>query len=69
MNLSFRSVALCLRPSCWKDRSNTIKFTPEGGRIRLIAESRDTRVVFRVEDSGVGIPPELKAKRESRHAI
>jgi len=36
---------------------NAVKFTPEGGRIRIEAEpGPDGRVAVRVRDTGVGIP-------------
>ena len=36
---------------------NAVKFTPEGGRIRIEAETGpDGRVAVRVRDTGVGIP-------------
>lgn len=37
---------------------NAVKFTPEGGRIRLGARRSDGEVVFEVADSGPGISPE-----------
>lgn len=37
--------------------SNSLKFTPRGGSIRVACEEARTDVVFTVEDSGVGIPP------------
>jgi two-component system, OmpR family, phosphate regulon sensor histidine kinase PhoR len=37
---------------------NAVKFTPEGGRISLAAESREGRIVLTVRDSGIGIPPD-----------
>ena len=56
-------------PSLWVDRDrlaqilinlldNAVKFTPEGGRISLMAAGREGRVLLEVSDSGVGIPPE-----------
>ncbi len=36
--------------------SNAIKFTPEGGTIRVDAAHEDGRAVIRVRDTGVGIP-------------
>lgn len=37
---------------------NAVKFTPEGGRVRLEAEEAPEGVCVRVVDSGCGIPPE-----------
>jgi signal transduction histidine kinase len=37
---------------------NAVKFTPAGGRITAGATSRDAEVVFRVADTGSGIPSE-----------
>ena len=59
--------------------SNAIKFTPRGGRITLHAERRDDplgeRVRIRVQDTGIGIPPDDLARLarpfeqiESQHA-
>jgi two-component system, NarL family, sensor histidine kinase BarA len=36
--------------------SNAIKFTPEGGRVRISASRVDDRCVVTVEDNGIGIP-------------
>lgn len=38
--------------------SNAIKFSPEGGRIRVSYESNDQVIVVRVEDEGPGVPEE-----------
>jgi signal transduction histidine kinase len=38
--------------------SNAIKFTPEGGRIEVLAAPRDGSVEVSVSDTGVGIAPE-----------
>jgi cell cycle sensor histidine kinase DivJ len=35
--------------------SNAIKFTQRGGKVVVAAETRETTVVLRVEDTGVGI--------------
>lgn len=35
---------------------NAIKYTPEGGRIRLSARAERDDIVFEVEDNGIGIP-------------
>ncbi|HYN81380.1 MAG TPA: ATP-binding protein [Gemmatimonadaceae bacterium] len=40
---------------------NAIKFTPEGGRITIRAESETLAVRFSVRDTGPGIPPEHAA--------
>ena len=37
---------------------NAIKFTPEGGRIELIARKAEEQVRLEVRDNGPGIPPE-----------
>jgi len=36
--------------------TNAIKYTPEGGKIKVTAKSRDGQVIITVEDNGVGIP-------------
>jgi heavy metal sensor kinase len=41
---------------------NAIKYTPEGGSVSLSMEKQNGTAVFRVEDSGIGIPPEDIAK-------
>ncbi|BBO83331.1 two-component sensor histidine kinase [Desulfosarcina ovata subsp. sediminis] len=41
---------------------NAIKFTPEGGRVRLRTQCSREEVVLRVEDNGPGVPP---AEREN----
>jgi len=35
--------------------SNAVKFTPDGGTIRCVAEADGSEIIFRIEDSGVGI--------------
>ena len=39
--------------------NNAAKYTPEGGTIRLIAETTESEAVIRIEDTGMGIAPEL----------
>jgi len=44
----------------WNVLQNAIKFTPEGGRIRVTAQRLDAACCeVRVEDSGLGISPEI----------
>jgi len=38
---------------------NAIKFTPPGGKITLSAMQEEDQVVFTIEDSGIGISPEV----------
>jgi signal transduction histidine kinase len=38
--------------------TNAVKFTRRGGRVSLRCELEDGRVLFRVEDSGIGIAPD-----------
>jgi signal transduction histidine kinase len=38
--------------------TNAIKYTPAGGTITLAADVKPTEVIIRVEDTGLGIPPE-----------
>ena len=38
--------------------SNAIEATPDGGRIVLGCQVTERQVIFRVSDTGVGIPPE-----------
>jgi heavy metal sensor kinase len=37
---------------------NAIKFTPEGGRVKISVAAEDNQAVLRVQDTGIGIPPE-----------
>ena len=41
---------------------NAIKFTPEGGRIELVARQVDNQVRIEVRDNGLGIPPEQQQR-------
>ncbi len=42
--------------------NNAIKFTPEGGTVRLCASLSDGDLLFSVDDTGPGIPPEELSK-------
>jgi len=42
--------------------SNAIKFTPQNGKILIIAEENEKEVMVSVKDSGVGIPQEMLPK-------
>jgi len=39
--------------------SNAAKYTPEGGNITVLGERQDREAVIRIQDSGLGIEPEL----------
>lgn len=39
--------------------SNALKFTPNGGRITVYIEDKDRSVTLAVEDTGIGIPPNM----------
>ena len=42
--------------------NNAAKYTPEGGRITLTVNRESDEVVFRVADTGVGLPKEMLSK-------
>ena len=42
--------------------SNALKFTPRGGRVRVSAALEGAQAVVRVEDDGVGVPEEARAR-------
>lgn len=39
--------------------SNAVKYTPPGGHVTITARRRQARVEVNVEDTGIGIPPEV----------
>jgi signal transduction histidine kinase len=43
----------------WNFLSNAVKFTPPGGHVRVVAKQSDDSVSIEVQDTGVGIKPEL----------
>jgi signal transduction histidine kinase len=48
-----------LRQVFWNVLKNAVKFTPPNGRIRVTTESADGSIHVCIEDSGVGITPDL----------
>jgi signal transduction histidine kinase len=48
-----------LRQVVWNLVSNAVKFTPDGGRIRVSLTARETRAVIEVSDNGQGIDPDF----------
>ncbi len=41
---------------------NAVKFTPRGGRVRLVLHDEPSRLIIRVEDSGIGVALEHQEK-------
>jgi signal transduction histidine kinase len=48
-----------LRQVIWNLLSNAIKFTPEGGRVLISVGASERAVIFEVQDTGIGIEPEM----------
>lgn len=48
-----------LQQVVWNLLSNAIKFTPRGGKVAVMLENHDSRVVLEVTDSGQGIAAEF----------
>jgi PAS domain S-box-containing protein len=48
-----------LQQVLWNLLSNSLKFTPRGGVVRVAAKRRGADVVIRVEDNGEGVAPEF----------
>lgn len=46
----------------WNLLNNAVKFTPQGGRIRIRTLNNEERFVFEITDTGVGIEPEHQAR-------
>jgi len=41
---------------------NAIKYTPPGGRIKILLSTRDHQIILKVEDSGPGIQPDEQSR-------
>ena len=52
-----------LQQVVWNLASNAVKFTPEGGRVEIVAQRSDDAATITVTDTGTGIP------REHLHVI
>lgn len=70
-NINFNSCGLCqdasldeklLRQFLSNLLSNAIKYSPEGGNIQFDLICRDDTAIFRIQDRGIGIPPEDQAQ-------
>jgi two-component system sensor histidine kinase/response regulator len=48
--------------------TNAIKFTPHGGRVTVSAKPTDTMIDVMVQDSGIGMTPEIQQKLFTRSA-
>jgi len=51
-----------LKQALFNVLSNSVKFTPEGGRIVLSARRRDNEIVLTTADSGIGIPADERTR-------
>ena len=56
--VSFQADPILLERALANLVDNAIKYTPEGGSVRLGAERRGDRMLLRVTDTGIGVPPE-----------
>jgi signal transduction histidine kinase len=58
-----------LHQAIWNVISNAMKCTPDGGRIRIVGEQIEDTVHIRVQDTGVGIPPEDRERIFNRFYV
>jgi PAS domain S-box-containing protein len=61
-NLNVHADAMRFKQVLMNLAGNAIKFTPEGGRIELVAHHVDDQVRIEVRDNGPGIPPEQQQR-------
>ena len=52
---------------CFNILSNAIKYTPEGGAIAVSVTEQDGQALLRVDDNGIGIPPEALPRVSQRY--
>jgi heavy metal sensor kinase len=57
-NVSVRGDASWIERVILNLLDNAIKFTPEGGQVRISVAAENGEAALRVEDTGIGIPPE-----------
>jgi len=49
-----------LKQALWNILANALDATPDGGLIRVVLESESGQAILKVEDTGRGIPPEIR---------
>jgi signal transduction histidine kinase len=57
-----RGDALLLRQAVTNLVSNAIKYTPDGGNIAIALEQQDGRLLWKVRDSGIGVPKSAQSR-------